>query len=118
MTKATEWLQADGWEVTDRSINHPYDLFCKRGAEKLHVEVKGTTSDGAAVLLTPNEVEFARGAFPEMALLIVAGVQLSTDEAGKAEASGGEIELVRPWDIDSEGALRPTGFIYDREPPD
>jgi len=105
-----------GWQVVDRSIDHPYDLFCQRASEKLHVEVKGTTSDGAAVLLTPNEVEFARYASPEMALLVVSQIRLSADSDGAVIASGGDIELVHPWDIDLDGALEPTGFVYDREP--
>ena len=33
-----------------------YDLICRRGDEVKHVEVKGTTTDGAEVILTPNEV--------------------------------------------------------------
>ncbi len=115
MSRATAALQAEGWEVKDHSINHPYDLFCKRAGERLQVEVKGTTGDGAAVLLTPNEVDFARGAFPEIALLIVHGVELSLDEGGEPKASGGEIELIVPWEIDSDGTLKPTGFSYDRE---
>jgi Domain of unknown function (DUF3883) len=115
MLRATAVLEADSWTVEDRSINHSYDLFCQRGGKKLHVEVKGTTGDGSAVLLTPNEVEFARNAFPEMALLIVHGVELAIDEHGEPKASGGEIELEVPWEIDAGGTLKPTGFIYDRE---
>jgi len=97
MQRATSWLESMGWQVVDRSIDHPYDLFCQRASEKLHVEVKGTTSDGAAVLLTPNEVEFARNASPEMALLVVSQIRLSADSDGAVIASGGDIELVHPW---------------------
>ncbi|HEY0390777.1 MAG TPA: DUF3883 domain-containing protein [Solirubrobacterales bacterium] len=114
MGRATTSLEADGWSVKDHSINHPYDLLCKRGKDILHVEVKGTTTDGAAVLLTPNEVEFARSAFPSMALLIVHGIELLTG-GDQPLAKGGSIEFVSPWEIESDGKLKPTGFFYDRE---
>jgi Domain of unknown function (DUF3883) len=114
MRRATDRLEAEGWEVEDRSVNHPYDLFCSRDREELRVEVKGTTSDGAAVLLTPNEVEHARATFPAVALLVVHGVELSTDGDGEAVATGGEIDLVSPWEIDAQGTLKPTGFSYER----
>lgn len=113
MALAHEHLESDGWEVEDRSANHPYDLFCQRNGEQLHVEVKGTTSEGSAVLLTPNEVEFARGAFPEIALLVVREVQLLVDEHGGPVAAGGETSLLVPWDIDVAGTLKPTGFAYE-----
>jgi Domain of unknown function (DUF3883) len=115
MQRATDHLEAAGWKVEDRSINHPYDLFCSRpGDDALHIEVKGTTSDGAAVLLTPNEVQHARDAFPATALLVVHGVRLANGDDGEPVAGGGEVDLVSPWDIDSQGTLHATGFSYER----
>lgn len=115
MAVATAHLEAKGWKVYDVSATHPYDLRCRRGRkQELHVEVKGTTSAGEAVLLTPNEVAHARDSYPAVALLIVHGVALGRDADGKAIASGGEIDLLDPWEIDSQGTLKPTGFIYTR----
>lgn len=113
MALATRYFEQDDWNVEDRSVNHPYDLFCSRAAEELHVEVKGTTADGGSVLLTPNEVEFARLAFPATALLIVHGVQLTLDGNGRPRALGGAVTLLRPWDIDVAGELKPTGYAYE-----
>lgn len=112
MSVATEHLEAEGWEVEDRSINHPYDLFCARAEDWLHVEVKGTTSDGASVLLTPNEVEFARQEHPRTALLIVHGVELRHDADGHLVVVGGSVKLIEPWAIDQAGNLKPTGYVY------
>lgn len=113
MRAATDHLEAAGWDVTDRSVDHPYDLFCARAGERVHVEVKGTTSDGSAVLLTPNEVAHARAAYPETALLIVHGVSLAIDEEGEWFASGGDIKLILPWEIDAGGSLHSTGYSYE-----
>jgi hypothetical protein len=114
MEVATRHLESLNWAVEDRSIDHPYDLYCERDGDELHVEVKGTTSDGMGVLLTPNEVAHARSNFPEVALLVVFAILLSTDDDGDAVAEEGEIDLVVPWDIDAHGSLKPTGFSYER----
>ncbi len=70
MQEAINHYEEQGWSVTDISATCSYDLFCKRNkGEELHVEVKGTTSDGQQILLTANEVEHARYRYPNVALL-------------------------------------------------
>ncbi len=56
------WL----WEFTKcgytvKRRGKPFDLLCIRDSETLFVEVKGTQSNGEAVFLTRNEVQWARG---------------------------------------------------------
>jgi Domain of unknown function (DUF3883) len=46
-------------DVEDVHGRESYDLICRRGDEVKHVEVKGTTTDGIEVILTPNEVRHA-----------------------------------------------------------
>ena len=49
MKKAIAYYQNDGWHVDDMSSNNPYDLKCtKPNGVEIHVEVKGTTSDGSS----------------------------------------------------------------------
>jgi hypothetical protein len=48
------------WQVSDVHADHPYDLECRRGDRVIYVEVKGSTSRGEAVIVTPNEVRHAR----------------------------------------------------------
>jgi hypothetical protein len=113
MAVATELLEADSWDVVDVSATHSYDLECTRNGETLHVEVKGTTGDGSSVLLTPGEVRHARdhGA----ALVVVSQIVLESDpESGERLASGGEPEVLNPWDVDADGELIPTGYEYRR----
>jgi hypothetical protein len=68
MKKAQEHYISHGWTVQDVSKPESYDLHCVKGNQELRVEVKGTTSDGREVLLTPNEVSHAREAYPQVAL--------------------------------------------------
>ena len=55
MNKATDFYSAQGWTVDDVHGTESYDLICRRGDEVKHVEVKGTTTDGAEVILTPTK---------------------------------------------------------------
>lgn len=116
MEVARESLLADGYSVVDVSINHPYDLSCTRNGHHLRVEVKGTTGDGAAVLLTPGEVRHAQQHFGEVALYVVSGINTEYDPVtDKATSTGGTLKITSPWDI-ALGTLIPTGFEYRMGP--
>jgi len=111
MEKAKAFYEERGWEVEDVSANKPYDLCCKAAnGEELHVEVKGTTSEGSQVLLTANEVQHARYHYPKVALFIVSHIQvdLTSDE----KLRGGEIQVIEPWNID-EGRLIVLAYAYN-----
>lgn len=110
MHQARERLEADGWNVTDVSARESYDFHCERESEELHVEVKGTQSDGRQVLLTKNEVAHARSSYPDVALYILAHVEVS-EESGRVEASGGQDRMFEPWLVDDE-SLEPLGYSY------
>jgi hypothetical protein len=111
MAKAIAHYQRRGWTVTDVSARRSYDLRCTRGKELLHVEVKGTTSQGEAVLLTRNEVEHARGAYPQVALFVVAGIRVMPGDPPRA--TGGRAFKLEPWDID-RGELAPLAYEFRR----
>jgi hypothetical protein len=71
--------------------------------------VKGTTSLGQEVLLTPNEVKHAR-TYPNIALAVVHSITILQTGRGPV-AQGGELLLYDPWDI-AEGNLSPVGYAY------
>jgi hypothetical protein len=97
-----------GFLVEDVSANRPYDLHCRRGAQHVDVEVKGTTTPGESVLLTPNEVEHARAAFPNTALALVHDITLLDKGGG---VSGGVLKVVQPWRPEAAD-LQPLGYTY------
>jgi hypothetical protein len=112
MERATRYFAELGWpSITDVSRDRCFDLLCQRGIQELRVEVKGTTSPGAHILLTRSEVTHARRVFPRVALYVLANVQLMMSGGDAYEARGGT-EIVRdPWDIRS-GRLEPLAYQY------
>ena len=96
--------------VEDVHGSESYDLICRRGDEVKHVEVKGTTTDGAEVILTPNEVRHARE-HPHTALFVLSNITIERAEDGTVTAAGGESHLYDPWRLD-DGTLTPVGFRY------
>ncbi|MGD0461795.1 MAG: DUF3883 domain-containing protein [Tepidisphaeraceae bacterium] len=93
MTLATKHFENQGYQVEDVHTRESYDLSCTKGAENLLVEVKGSQTDGAEILLTPNEVAVARKNAPKTALIVFHSIEVST--AGIA--SGGVKVLIHPW---------------------
>jgi hypothetical protein len=109
MNAATEFYTAS-WNVEDVHGNHSYDLVCRRGDEVVHVEVKGTTTDGAEVILTPNEVKHARE-YRHTVLFVLSEIKVERAEDGTVAARGGVPHRYDPWNLD-EGTLTPVGFRY------
>jgi hypothetical protein len=109
MNAATEFYRED-WDVEDVHGSLSFDLICRRDDEVKHVEVKGTTTNGAEVILTPNEVRHARE-YPYTALFILSNIAIERANDGSVTAVGGDQHLFDPWPID-DGTLTPLGFRY------
>ncbi len=114
MKMATEFYAGKGWVVRDVHSAESYDLLCLRNSEVKHVEVKGTTEDGAMVLLTPNEVLHAREN-PRTALFVLSNIKVEPTKDGTINVTGGVCHLNDPWHID-DGTLAPLGFRYQVPP--
>lgn len=76
----------------------------------LSVEVKGTATEGHQVLLTRNEVSFAKTHYPHVALFILSRV-IILNEGNAMFATGGHARVFNPWDI-SDGLLTPISYSY------
>jgi hypothetical protein len=112
MQAAKIYFEEQGWAVTDVSATCSYDLVCKRNnGEELHVEVKGTTSDGQQILLTRNEVEHARYRYPHVALFVLANIKIEKTSTGGIRPGDGERHLLEPWNVD-DGMLTPLAYAY------
>jgi hypothetical protein len=109
MNAATEFY-GKAWEVEDVHGTESYDLICRRGSEEKHIEVKGTTTDGAEVIVTPNEVRHARE-YPCAALFVLSNITVKRAEDGTVTATGGTHRSYDPWRLD-DGILTPLGFRY------
>jgi hypothetical protein len=110
MDAAIEYWSQRG-VVEDVHGNRSYDLVCIVDGHEVHIEVKGTTTAGDDVILTPNEVAHARK-YPYVCLFIVSDIEVTRHSDGQIETSGGSESVLDPWRID-EGTLTPIGFKYE-----
>ena len=109
MNAATEFYRK-AWDVEDVHGTESYDLICRCGDEVKHVEVKGTTTDGQEVILTPNEVRHAQEN-PRTALFVLSNITVERAKDGTVTATGGRHHCYDPWRL-NEGTLIPLGFRY------
>lgn len=98
---ATEHFEAQGWTVKDVGDRESFDLLLTREGQRLHVEVKGTTSAGQEVILTRAEVEKQRKYYPDNALVVVHSIELDRTGA-EPETSGGVLHCTSPWVVEDE----------------
>ncbi len=110
MAAAKAYLEGLGFAVEDTSLVKPYDLWARKGADELFVEVKGTTTAGEEIVITFNEVEHARRHKTKSILFILAEVEIHNGADGPV-AGGGKQLVVWPWDVDA-GRLVPISYYY------
>lgn len=108
MKAATAHYEADGWQVEDVSATQSFDLRCRRGGEEIHVEVKGTTSSGEEVIVTPNEVRHARS-FPRSTLFVM--YEIGVSPGSSPTTAHGRVRIIDPW-LAEEDRLRPVGYTF------
>lgn len=106
MAAAKKHFLNEGFDVEDVSAQRPYDLLCKQGNKEIHVEVKGTTTDGDAIVLTNNEVKHALEPSNACVLFILYSISLK----GK-KALGGKQLIVDPWRVQRDH-LTPVTYTY------
>ena len=104
-----------GWQLIDTSLSQPYDYLASKGSIKRFIEVKGTTGDGKAILLTHGEVKNVNNNSDSSVLVVVSNITLN--KSGEhVVAEGGTITTHRdPWTIE-EAHLTATHFRYKISP--
>ncbi|MET7797052.1 protein NO VEIN domain-containing protein [Streptomyces decoyicus] len=100
--------------MKDVGAKESHDLHLSRGDERLHVEVKGTTSEGTQVILTRAEVERQRELAPANALVVVHAITLD-HTAQPPAATGGVLQCTSLWSI-AEDDLTVVSYSYRRRP--
>jgi hypothetical protein len=104
-----QYFEARRYTTTDVGATESYDVHAV-GADDdvVKIEVKGTTTDGSEIVLTYNEVQLHMTEHPNTALAIVRHIVL--DRTGPT-ASGGELQLQMPWELEPE-RLKPIAYRY------
>lgn len=109
---ATEALERDGWYVESvEKLNVGYDLKCERASDALHVEVKGSSTDRIAVLVSANEADFAASNPTTARLYVVTSIDVNRDDDAW-NATGGDLVHTGPWKPFPDG-LRAIGYEYE-----
>ncbi len=110
VTRARRYLEAQGFTVRDVGAVESYDLDATRPGEHLYVEVKGTTSTGAEVVLTRNEVRLNADHHPHTMLIVVSDIALDRSTT-PSRATGGRMRVLHPWAVAGED-LTPIAYRY------
>jgi|688.fasta_scaffold44665_7 hypothetical protein len=107
---AIEHLSTLGFtEIEDVGDQESFDLRAFSPERQISVEVKGSTGPASSVVLTRNEVDFQRKAYPLNGLFVVSNIQLIGEEG--VFAQGGEIKFLTPWLI-VESSLKVISYEY------
>ena len=106
MRAAKKYFRSQGFLVEDVSSRCPYDLVCTRQSSQVHVEVKGSTTDGSSIVLTHNEVKHASDPHTTCALFLLHSITLD-----RGKASGGTQIVLNPWQLQQVN-LKPVTYIY------
>jgi hypothetical protein len=93
-----------GYSFEDKHAKESYDLLCKKDGVQILVEVKGTRSDGSAIILTHNEVELATDPNYRTELCVVHSISVSGEKA-----SAGTLQRYENWNPAAHD-LRPIGY--------
>lgn len=109
---AQDWLMAhyrrQGFDVTDTRVGRPYDAEAVKGPALLHLEAKGATSDASTVVVTRNEVAWARGHLGQCVMGIWSGIVF--DAHGEVNPRHGQREIY-DWAPD-EPELEPRDYDW------
>ena len=107
--KASSYFESKGFTVKNVGKFKSFDLECTKDGNILHVEVKGTQTTGANVILTRNEVKNAKT--HTTALYIVHSIEVNKSRRRYVLSNGIE-RVFNPWEISNQGKLRPLSYSY------
>ncbi|PRQ03124.1 DUF3883 domain-containing protein [Enhygromyxa salina] len=96
MRQAEKHYAQLGWQAhrRDKEKGLGYDIEFTKDKQRLCVEVKGTRTAGARVIVTSNEVEQAHAESERSVLFVVADIKVSEGLI----CSGGQVSLYERWD--------------------
>lgn len=108
MNLCKKFYSEKGYDVEDVSPTHSYDVSIKKNGVERKVEVKGTQTEGNAIILTRNEVDLSRSQGKDMTLFLVHSIVMNK----KAVRNGsGVIKIIDPWQV-TDDRLTPLSYTY------
>lgn len=113
MRSAIKYFSNEGYTVSDVSATKSYDLLCYKNGREMFVEVKGSQLAASKIILTPNEVAFARKNSKNMALYLLHSIKVN-HRYRSYTATGGVRKIAKPWEINRR-LLSPLQYIYEMD---
>lgn len=110
MNSAMKYFKSKGYDVENVSSKKCYDLECRKNSKKIFVEVKGSILPVDKIILTFNEVEFAKKNKGKMNLFLLHSIKLAKNKK-KYKAVGGKEHIINNWNIESKN-LKPIQYLY------
>jgi hypothetical protein len=107
MQVVEQFYSKDGFQVEDTSETQCYDFCCTKGKTQRLVEVKGTRTEGTAVLFTYNEVKLASDPNTNVDLCVVHSIKVK--EGKDIRANGGVLVRYEKWNPEDH-ELRPVHY--------
>jgi hypothetical protein len=99
---AMRYFRGQRFDINDVGSTRSYDLSCRKNGRELRVEVKGTTTTGEQVVLTPREARL-RG---DRALFVLHSIKMK-----RGKPVGGEAVVIKPWTIE-RARLKAISYLY------
>lgn len=103
-----EHYRALGYVVEDVRFKEHYDARATRGDEVIYLEAKGTTTNGASVIVTRGEVAWARTHPGQVIMGLWSGMGFGADE--EVDPAAGTFSVF-PFDPDA-GRLEPRDYDW------
>ena len=91
-------FRRDGWAVKDVRVGNPYDAIAVKNGRTLWLEAKGTETCGRSIIVSRNEVEWARSHPGHCILGILSDIAFLPN--GEVDASKGTFRILA-WNPDS-----------------
>ncbi|MGC4796922.1 protein NO VEIN domain-containing protein [Micromonospora saelicesensis] len=98
------------YEVADVGATRSYDLHAVKGAEEIHIEVKGSSGTAEKVQLTSGEVDHAHDAAATH-LVVVDEIEWTRLPNGEIQTTGGRIRRWTSW-TPHDDDLKATHYRY------
>ncbi|TKI62522.1 protein NO VEIN domain-containing protein [Nocardioides jishulii] len=107
-TRLEEHFRAQGFTVEDVRFKEHFDALATRDQETYYLEAKGTTTDGAPVIVTRAEVDWARTHRGQVVMGVWANMAFTAD--GEIDRDAGEFSV---FDYDPDkGRLAPRSYDW------
>ncbi len=110
MGRARKALEARGYDGFEETASYEcYDYMCRKDGRLRYVEVKGTQTNGASVILTHNEIEHCNAHPDDSIFVLVHSIRVTN--TGRLKLRNGTLLIREPWVLITQD-LKPIQYWW------